>query len=557
MPFNMFKKGFFQRRGMLLFVLVFFSLAALFVNLEKRSFWEPDEGRYAEISREMLETGDWLTPRLNYIKHMDKPPITYWLIGSSFRLFGQNEFAGHLPLAILALAGVLAVYSLAKEMFGMRTGFLSAIILISTLGYPALARVLSTDIILTSFCLFAYLFFVRKKYFLFYLSLALGFMTKGPIILLLTLLPIFIFLIYTKQTHIFKEMRLLSGTAIFAIVGLPWFIYQIIIHKGLSYNWLMQQTVSRIATRGEEPFYFFVPVLIGLFFPWIFFLGSALKKYLSFKRASFDKENIWTLLLFLWFLVLFIFFSCIGKKLVPYILPLLAPLAVITGRLWDEAMDNPAILSEKMFSVSYYIFLSCKAIMLIAMLAFLCLGFDYKLGIPAARPNIIALCIILAGSITASVSFFGLKRPQALFWTVALTSALFFHTAIDVLPKIETDISKSIKPLALKIKQDLTPEDKIVNYRCFLKSLPFYLSRRTIVIERGRHLDFEENEHWQDYLLKDKNDLYRLLSSRKTRIFCITYTWEFEKIKAEYSGRIYLLGKAGKYVLFSNKEIRE
>ncbi|UCB57080.1 MAG: glycosyltransferase family 39 protein [Candidatus Omnitrophota bacterium] len=549
----MLKRQLSQRRGMLLFVLVIFSLAALFVNLEKRSFWEPDEGRYAEISREMLESGDWLTPRLNYIKHLDKPPITYWLIGSSFRLFGQNEFAGHLPLVILAFAGVLAVYSLAKETQGARTAFLSAIILISTLGYPALARVLSTDIILSSFCLFSYLFFVRKKYFLFYLSLALGFMTKGPIILLLVLLPIFIFLIYTKQTYIFKEMRLVSGAVIFAVVGLPWFIYQILIHKGLSYNWLMQQTVSRIATRGEEPFYFFVPVLIGLFFPWIFFLSPALKRYLSFKRTSFDKEKTWTLLLFLWFLVPFIFFSCIGKKLVPYILPLLAPLAVITGRLWDETMDNPAILSEKFFSVSYYIFLSCKSIMLIAMLTFLYRGIDYQLDIPAARPNIIALCIILAGSITASVSFFRLKKPQALFWTVALTSALFFHTAIDVLPKIEADISKSVKPLALKIKQDLTPEDKIVNYRCFLKSLPFYLSRRTIVIERSRHLDFEENEHWQDYLLKDKNDLYRLLSSRKTRIFCITYTWEFEKIKAEYSGRIYLLGKAGKYVLFSNQ----
>ena len=140
------------RQGILIFIVVFFSLVVLFFNLGKRSFWEPDEGRYAEISREMVESGDWLTPRLNYIKHFDKPPITYWLIGSSFKFLGQSEFAAHLPLVILALGGVLVTYSLAKELFGRRAGFLSAIILISSFGYPGLSRVLSTDIIFTFFC---------------------------------------------------------------------------------------------------------------------------------------------------------------------------------------------------------------------------------------------------------------------------------------------------------------------------------------------------------------------------------------------------------------------
>ncbi len=543
-----------QRKGILTAALVIFSLIVLFTNMGKRSFWEPDEGRYAEISREMVESGDWLTPRLNYIKHFDKPPITYWLIGSSFKFFGQSEFSGRLPLIIISLLGVLAVFYLGKRLFGRRCGFLSAIILISSLGYPAISRVLSTDIVFTFFCLLCYLNFARKNYLLFYLSMALGFMTKGPVVFVITLLPISIFLIWEKEGRIFKEMRWGRGIFLFALVAFPWFIYEILQNPGLMQDWLFQQTLNRIVRPTQQPFYFFIPVLLGFLFPWIFFLAAALKRYLSFRKASFDKDPAKILLLFLWFAVPFIFFSCIGKKLVPYILPLLAPLAIIIGRFWDEAMDNPKIFLSKIFSVSYYIFLLCLGIMLLGMIVFLALGFDSKLGIEAGRLNIIALSIILAGAIAISLRFFKSKKVARLFWTLAITSALFFLAVVDLLPKIEVNVSKSIKGLALTIKEGLRPEDKVVNYRCFLKGLPFYLGRRTIVVERERNINYEESpDSWRHYLLKDKSQLYKLLSAKDIKVYCITYTWEFEKIKKDNPAPLYFLDKAGKYVLFANK----
>ena len=176
--FDKIPKKFLSRRGDLIAVILLFSVVALFFNLGQRSFWEPDEGRYAQISREMSESGDWLTPRLNYIKHFDKPPLTYWLIALSFKLFGLNELAGHLPLAILGFLGVWATFSLAQELFNQRVAFLSAIILITSLGYPALSRILSTDIVFTFFCICCYLFFVQKRYFLLYLFMSLAFLTR-------------------------------------------------------------------------------------------------------------------------------------------------------------------------------------------------------------------------------------------------------------------------------------------------------------------------------------------------------------------------------------------
>lgn len=261
------------------------------------------------------------------------------------------------------------------------------------------------------------------------------------------------------------------------------------------------------------------------------------------------------MLLFFWFTLPFIFFSCIGKKLIPYILPLLPALAILVACLWDKAFENLKIVKTKSFIISFYIFLICLLIFLAAMTVFLIMDYDYRLDIQAARFNIIAMCIVLGAGAIASFIAFKANRTKRLFWIIAVTSLFFFLMTIDLLPKIEIVTGKSVKALALKIKEDLRPEDKIVNYRCFLKSLPFYLGQRTIVVERQRNIAYEGNkEDLKEFLLKDKKDLYRLLSEPKTKVYCITYTWEFEKIKKGYPQPLYLLGQAGKYELFTNKK---
>jgi len=550
----MLKNKFFNYQGLMIVALVIFSSIVLFFNLGQRSLWEPDEGRYAEISREMVESGDWLTPRLNYIKHFDKPVITYWTIASSFKLFGQNEFTAHLPLVLIGLLGVLATFFLGKELFDARTGFLSAIVLISSLGYPVISRIVSTDIIFSFFCLLSYLFFVRKNYILFYISLALAVMTKGPVLFIIVLIPLCAFLIYQRAWSTFKQIPWVKGTFLFILIATPWYIYQILNNAGLFNDWFVQHTVNRVIRDIKDPVYFFLPVLIGLFFPWIFFLVSALKRNLSFKRTSLNEESAKLLLLFLWFALPFIFFSCIGKKLVPYILPLLPALAIIVGRLWARIMQNTALMHKRSFSISYYLYLSILSIILVATVVFLSLGLDYRFDIEATRINIIVIALIMASTIAFSLFFFKSKKAWGLFVTLVISSSVFFLNAIDVLPKIEPNTNKSVKSLALKIKQDLTSEDKIVNYRCFLKSLPFYLKRRTIVVERERNTVYEKTEHWRDYLLKDKEALYELLRSKDFRVFCITYTWEYELIQQEYKEGLEFLGQAGKYVLFTNKK---
>ncbi|HXU44122.1 MAG TPA: glycosyltransferase family 39 protein, partial [Thermoanaerobaculia bacterium] len=118
-------------------ILDFFLLAAgvallLGPHLGRRALWEPDEGRYAEIPREMVESGDYLTPRINGIKYFEKPPLAYWAAAGAIRIAGPSETAVRTPLALFALLGCAAVYAAGRRLFGRRAGLWAAAVLLTS-----------------------------------------------------------------------------------------------------------------------------------------------------------------------------------------------------------------------------------------------------------------------------------------------------------------------------------------------------------------------------------------------------------------------------------------
>src|SRR5262245_8380456 len=127
-----------------------------------RSLNEPDEGRYAEVAREMIETRGWVAPHFWYVPHLDKPPLTYWTVATAMSLFGENEWAVRLPLALAGMSGVWAAYLLGYSIGGRKVGFWSALVLQTSVLYFAMARMLTTDILLTQFVAWAVYFFWRS-----------------------------------------------------------------------------------------------------------------------------------------------------------------------------------------------------------------------------------------------------------------------------------------------------------------------------------------------------------------------------------------------------------
>jgi 4-amino-4-deoxy-L-arabinose transferase-like glycosyltransferase len=229
-------------------LLVIISLFTFFFLLGYRSLNEPDEGRYSVIAAEMIETSNWVVPQLWYVPHLDKPPLTYWCVALSMKLLGRNEWAVRLPVALAGLSGVAAVFFLGSSLGGRRTGFWSSIILQTSLVYMIAARTVSPDIVVTQFIAWAIYFLWRgwrshdglgdngsgpalRHFFGWqaaaWLSMSLGFLTKGPVALVIPAAAlgglIWIGRADRQRLRVFAA-SLPLGFVIFSAVVLPWFL---------------------------------------------------------------------------------------------------------------------------------------------------------------------------------------------------------------------------------------------------------------------------------------------------------------------------------------------
>ena len=348
-----------------------FSFFIFFYNIGSPGLFDVDEAVYAEASREMIETGDWITPQYNYTNRYDKPVFFYWLMASAFRVFGVTEFAARFWSAAFGVMLTLMCYYLLRRIGHPKWGVITALIFATSLEVIVLAHASITDMTLAFFITSAlFCFFLgymgRGKvgfgwYLGFYLSTALAVLTKGPVGIVLPGAIIFIFLILRGDfIQTLKKMHIVSGVLIFLVVALPWYIVETWIN-GWEYidAFFIKHNVTRftgVVSGHRGSVYYFIPVILIAFFPWSAFLPQILYRYFprSRKRGAVDPEESLTLFSIIWFLVIFIFFSISKTKLPGYIVPLSAPLAIMAGRLWYEYIypDNE-VHTEKGLKYSF------------------------------------------------------------------------------------------------------------------------------------------------------------------------------------------------------------
>lgn len=351
-----------NRLVLALVVLIFFCL------LGTRSLNEPDEGRYGEIAREMVESGDWLVPRIWYVPHLDKPPMTYWLVALSIKVFGVNEWAIRLPLALAGLSGVLAAFLLARRVAGDRAARWSALILSTSLLYFAMARMLTTDIFLGQFIAWAGYFFWRSwqtldgwnsiaarpsllKQFLgwqlaMWTSLAGGFLTKGPVALAIPFAAIVALTIFRRQECHRWKLQLLGaavGVPLFCLLALPWFLL-VFQNVPQAFDFMVRDRFAghalgtTVKNRGG-PLLYFVPILAFGFLPWTPLLGWLWRR--GHWRSLGERQKDGWLFLTVWTAFTFLLFSLNRSKLPAYIVPLFPPLAVLVAWRWFSAAETP------------------------------------------------------------------------------------------------------------------------------------------------------------------------------------------------------------------------
>ena len=316
------------------------------------------EARYAEIARIMAETNNWITPQIDYgVPFWAKPPLSTWLSAISFKLFGINEFAVRFPYLLLSIFIVLLVGKYAK-----RKGldfFIPAVILLTLPEFLIHAGVVSTDTAL-AFCVTLVMISFWEgmnnkdtnswKY-LFFIGVGLGLLAKGPIIIIITGPPIFIWLILTKEfKNLWKSFPWIVGILITGLVAVPWYYLAEQKTPGFIDYFIVGEHFKRFISSGWQGDKYGFPKSQPLGMIWVFLFLFAIPWIQVlilkiWKNKALVFKNKWVLFLLLWLLWTPLFFT-ISKSLIhPYIMPVMVPVALLISFYWNDITYKKRIIN--------------------------------------------------------------------------------------------------------------------------------------------------------------------------------------------------------------------
>lgn len=544
-------------------LLVLLVLIAVFFcfMLGNRPLSVPDEARYVEIPREMTVTGDYVTPRLDGIKYFEKPVLFYWLEAFSIKLFGLDEFTLRLWPVLLALMGCLAVYAAGARIFGRRSGLIATAVLATNILYYGLGRAIILDMPVSALLTAALLSFLvgmhekpglsRRLYlWSFYVFSALAVLTKGLIGIFIPGMIIGAWILLLGEWRMLKTMYLPSGMALFLLIAVPWHVLVSLANPEFFHFYFIQEHFQRYLTKMHnryEPVWFFIPVLLLGLFPWSAFLIQALKHNLpaSWKERHEHRD---ALFLLLWVVLVFLFFSASDSKLVPYILPIFPPLALLIGRYLSDSWDSRDFPGVR---AGYGVFLAVSLLLAGGFLVLPVLW--HSPDAEVLGPYRYAFVLILAFGACSAWILTKQRGFKPGFFAVLVTAILFLVTMNAAAPRVNM---KSIKPLALILKPLLKPGDEVASYATYYQDLPVYLERRILIVDWTGEIEFgtkvEDTRSW----VLDDTALWARWEG-PTTMYLVTETGDYDKIRRFYPDvKLYPVAQDGQNLLLSNREAK-
>ena len=329
-----------------------------FVMLGYRDLAEPDEGRYAEIPREMVASGDWVTPRLNGFKYFEKPAFQYWMTAATFTLFGESNASARLWVALISFLGALWVMYVGARLWGREAGFYAFLVLSSGMLYLLLGHIITLDMtvsVLLALGIGSLLLAQQKRddpvrvrnwMLLGWAALGLAVLTKGLIGLVLPGGAIVIYTLWQRDWALWRHLHLGKGLLLLLLVTAPWFIAVSLANPEFPEFFFIHEHFDRYTSsvhRRDQPVWYFLPILLVGLLPW---MNSGLRtlfkpgfRWWPEHSGEFDPVR------FLWvFAVFVLLFFSLGRSMLPaYILPLFPALALLVGR---RLVRHPGLLME-------------------------------------------------------------------------------------------------------------------------------------------------------------------------------------------------------------------
>ena len=529
-------------------------------EIGNRPFADPDEGRYVEIPREMVVTGDYVTPRLNGLKYFEKPPLIYWLQAATIKTVGIGEYSMRFWIAFFAVLGCLSVYFVGLACKSVTLGLLSTGILATNLLYYAHSRIIILDLavsVLMSGVLWCFfLAFVRKRerpskklVVSMYALAALACLTKGLIGIILPGFVGFLWICFTNNWKKVKDIISVPGILIFLVIFLPWHIAVCMRNADFFHFYFVVEHFLRYTTQLHsryQPAWFFVPIIIAGLLPWTGFSLVALKE--SAKNIIKKADNDEDIFLLCWILGIFGFFSFSNSKLVPYILPIVPPIAFLTAKMITKI--NAA---DRNFKIGAWLNIAIFALAIIA--------FHFEKGRVAdvlgafsevhILMNVFALVLFVCVVLLLFAIFSQKKQiDNAIIIYVFLAMNLMWILN-KAAPFYQAVKKPSTKQLAEVVCMNARDEDLVFCHKRYQQDFPVYLGRLVGVTDHAGELDFGNKAEKNDRLITEKQ-LFRRWDSDK-RIFLLMTREDYRKFFHERSLKHVILDFDRDFVVITNK----
>ena len=309
-----------------------------------RPLIDPDEGRYAEIPREMAVTGDWVTPRLNGFKYFEKPPLQYWATAAAYSAFGFSEWTARIWTVGLGFLCLPMVFAWTRRLYGDGAGWAAAAALAVSPYYELIAHLNILDSGFSFFLSGAVFAFAlglsspegssseRRWVLLAWLGAALAVLSKGIVVGVLTGATLVAYTAIERDIRPWRRLHLMLGLPLFLLVTVPWFVVVSARNSSFLEFFFVHEHFARFLTKvhkREEPWWYFLSLLAIGALPWLFTMPSAVRR--AWREHGVEKVFKPLKFLLIFSTVTLLFFSVSSSKLAPYILPMMPPLAALIG----------------------------------------------------------------------------------------------------------------------------------------------------------------------------------------------------------------------------------
>ena len=474
-----------------------------FFSIGHNALVRPDEGRYAEIPREMLVSGDWVTPRLDGLKYFEKPPLQYWATATAYAVFGEHEWTARLWAALTGYLGILAAAFTGERLFGRRAGLIAGLVLASSFLYFAIGHIAILDMGVTFFMalsLFALLLgqtannpsAQRNWMLVCWMGMALSMLSKGLIGIAIPGAVLILYSLLARDIAIWKRLHFLPGLILFTVVTVPWFVLVSRANPEFLWFFFIHEHFLRYLTPEAgrmHPWYTFIPVVLLGILPWLGALPDTLHgAWPATPTRGFSAEKMLTV----WTVFIFVFFSISHSKLVPYVLPIFPSLALLIGK--QMAVIDGKRLSWQMLVVVPF------AALLFLLAPYITRSASAEVPVQLFRhftPWLQKAALVwLAGGL---VAFWFARREKILSAAIAMALGGIIMGQLVYLGYDQLSPASSARSLAVEIRPWLKPGAPFYSVAMYEQTLPPYLHQTVILVAHPDEMAFgiqQEPTRW-------------------------------------------------------------